>query len=73
MGFSKKYVPEYHLLVKELLTIKPIDAVTKYTGADALIGPTDSMELLNDFIKNYYEGDKDSTQRFIETLKTSNR
>lgn len=68
MGFNKKYVPEYNTLVKEILTVDSSFVAERYSRADALIGSEKSIRLLDEFMKEYYEGDEVTIKRFVETL-----
>lgn len=73
MGFNKVYVPEYDVLVKEILTLDSDTFVRRYIKADALIGPSASIELLHDYLDEYYEGSKDLKEGFIsKRIKKSN-
>jgi hypothetical protein len=66
MGFNKKYIPEYDVVVKEILTLDSTAFVRRYTSADAWIGPSDSISLINAYLDEYYEGSKDLKEGFIE-------
>lgn len=68
MGFNKKYVPEYDVLVREILTVDSSFVAERYSRADALIGSEKSIKLLDEFMKEYYEGNEVTVKRFVETL-----
>lgn len=68
MGFNKKYVPPYDIMVKEILTVDSKTFVQRYEKADALIGSSESIDLLNEYMKEYYEGTETTIQVFIESL-----
>jgi hypothetical protein len=69
MGFNKVYVPEYDVLVREILTLDSPTFARRYVKADALIGPSQSVQLINDYLEEYYEGSKDLKEGFIQRNK----
>ena len=46
MGFNKVYLPEYEVMVKELKTLDSKTFADRYRKADALIGPSKSVNLV---------------------------
>jgi hypothetical protein len=69
MGFNKVYVPEYDVLVKQILTLDSSTFVRRYLKADALIGPSRSIKLLNDYLEEYYEGSENLKESFIKRIE----
>lgn len=69
MGFNKRFVPPYAVLVKEIETLDSKMVIDRYLNADALIGPSDSMDLLNAFIYEYKKGASTLGKSFIERFE----
>lgn len=69
MGFNKRFVPPYEVLVKEIQSLEAKMVADRYLNADALIGPQDSMDLLNAFIYEYKKGTSALGQSFIERFE----
>lgn len=54
MSINKKFLPELALLKAELLQIDSESFYNKYVlKADALIGPAESVDFINEFAREY--------------------
>lgn len=54
MGFNKRYVPELKVLSNNLFEMGSDDFYRKYVvSPDALIGPSDSIEFIEEFAREY--------------------
>lgn len=69
MGFNKVYLPEYDVLIKELKTLDSNTFVLRYKKADALIGPSDSIALITEYLEEYYEGSRNFNEDFLEKFQ----
>jgi len=54
MSFIKKYINEVSVIIKNIKT-DPELVYNQYCKADALIGSTDSIDLIDEFLQAYYE------------------
>jgi len=73
MGFNKVYLPEYDVLVKELKRLDPNTFVTRYKKADALIGPSESVNLVTEYLEEYYEDSRNFNEDFLERFERKHR
>lgn len=60
MSFIKKYINKTAVIIEEI-ELNPKLAYNRYYKFDALIGPCDSIDLMNEFLQAYYEN---PTQNF---------
>jgi hypothetical protein len=68
MSFNKKYLTSVDIILQQLE--KDIeDVYNKYHTADALIGPTNSVDLINEFLQAYYENPKQDFSKIISKYK----
>jgi len=54
MSFIKKYINEVSILIEEIKT-DPKLIYNRYCKVDALIGPVNSIDLIDEFLQAYYE------------------
>ena len=73
MGFNKVYLPEYEVMVKELKTLDSKTFADRYRKADALIGPSKSVNLVTEYLEEYYEGSRNFNEDFLERLQRKHK
>lgn len=73
MGFNKVYLPDYDILVKELKVLDSKTFADRYRKADALIGPSQSVNLVTEYLEEYYEGSRNFNEDFLERFQRKHK
>lgn len=68
MSFIKKYLNNVDEIVEAIIE-SPADVYRVHTNADALIGPTKSMDLIDEFVKAYQENPEQDFSGIISKYK----